>query len=167
MPALAHALWIWEIAELELGDLAIVAGVTGSQDMISRVAEWRSGGRVLSLTRSGPGTSDSPATMQRLSAAVAAAPGVAAVICDDSASLLELVLEAMPAWGRIVIATRTGNPATIDFYNNVHRKGCRIVTVPSSPAQIHDELWCEGARPHVVRAVRILRSRPSLVAPDK
>jgi hypothetical protein len=171
---LSHALWVWDIAELELGELAIVAGRT--EGMITKVAEWRSGGRVLVLARGTADGSadraietldptDQPATLKRLHAAVAASPGAAAVICDESAAVLELVLDAMPVWGRVVLATETSQQATIDFYNNVHRKGARVLSAPATPAQMNEEPWRCQAAMHVERAVRLLKSRPTLASP--
>jgi hypothetical protein len=175
---LAHALWVWEAASLELGDLAILAGDASHDRLIAMVAALRSGRRVLAIARDGAAgntglaietldPSDQPATFQRLNAAVAAAPGAAAVIRDGSAAQLELILEVMPVWGRVVLATRAGEPATIDFYNNVHRKGCRIVTVPAAPAQMDEVPWRHQAGQHLTRAARVLRSRPALVDREK
>jgi hypothetical protein len=175
---LAHALWVWDAVELELGDLAIITGNSVTAGMIAKVACWRSGGSVIALDRF-PGTgsawhpgetidaSDQAATLQRLGAAIAAAPSTAAAICDGDAAILELVLEALPAWGRVVLATESTQPATVDFYNNVHRKGCRIVTVPATPAQLDDETWRRLAEPHLERAIRISRLRPSLISETK
>jgi hypothetical protein len=171
---LAHALWVWEIAGLELGELAILAGATPAPDHIARVGAWRSGRRVVALSRDQRqrnteqwvkilDPADQPATLQQLSAAAAEAPGAAAVIWDSSAMLLELVLEVMPAWGRIVLTGDTAEPATVDFYNNVHRKGCRILSAPSTPDQMHEELWQYERSAHVTRAMRLFESRSELV----
>lgn len=175
--ALAQALWVWDIAGLEAGELAIVAGTTPAPAMIARVGMWRSGRRVVALPRDhrqrqpdhwaeNLDPADQPATLQRLSAAAAEAPGAAAIVCDANSTLLELVLEAMPAWGRIVLAGETGEPATVDFYNNVHRKGCRILSAPSTPMQMSEEPWRHERAAHLARAIRLIESRPELVRTD-
>jgi hypothetical protein len=174
VPALAHSLWIWDAAGLELGELALLATGATPESLLARVAFWRCGGRVMHLQDGGDtdairgdlevlNASEQPGATERLNEAIRNAPGVAAVICICSPMLMELVLDAVPAWTRIVIAAKTTEPATVDFYNNVHRKGCRIIGAPSSPAAMADEAWYTRAAPYFSRAASIMQNK-SLVA---
>ena len=169
VPSLAYALWIWDACGLEIGDVAVYTSGSAVDRLIARIAAWRCGGRIIRLD-TGDAEWDSAAevtilevpdpqeAVEKLAQALRSAPGVAAAVMTGDAAVMDVILEAIPMWGRVVLASRTTDAATVDFYNNVHRKGCRIVSVPGSPDDIFDAHWIQFAASHIVRAVRILQN---------
>ena len=170
VPQLAHALWVWECAGLELGEAAVYAVGSDVSRLIERVAAWRCGGQVIRLQQGGRRADDSSAAdavqiettdpalaIEALSAIFRRAPGVVAAVCTANSAVINAILESAPMWARFVLATDVTDPATIDFYNNVHRKGSRILTVPAAPAAMFDEAWHGQARQHLERASRIMQ----------
>jgi hypothetical protein len=57
----------------------------------------------------------------------------------------------------MVIASHGTEPATIDFYNNVHRKGISLHTGPASPAFLFEPGLSAALLPSIERAVRVLQ----------
>src|SRR5688572_20269238 len=95
VPALAHSLWIWEAAGLELGDLAILAAGANREHLLAQIAIWRCGGRLIRLHDGGIGhetcdglavlnATEQPRATERLNEAIRSAPGVAAAVCTFS-----------------------------------------------------------------------------------
>ena len=169
VPPLAFALWIWDVAGLELGETAVYSSGSAVDGLVARVAEWRCGGQVIRLDFDNAeyaATSeivsisglDPQHAIDRLSQAMSAAPGTVAALMTDRAAAADIILQSIPLWGRVVVASQSTEAATIDFYNNVHRKGCRILSVPGLTEELFDEPWNRLARPHVSRAIRILQN---------
>jgi hypothetical protein len=167
LPRLALALWIWEAAGLEPGEVAIYTSGSPADRTIAAVAGLRSVRDVVRL-QVAPGswepiagvmnreTADPQDAVGWLSKELRAAPGVVAAVLTPEAVAADILLEALPMWARIVLAMPSSNPATVDFYNNVHRKGTRIVSVPASPDELQQPQWIEAAAPYLARAARML-----------
>lgn len=161
VPRLALALLIWEAAGLELGELATYTSGSSFEGLVALVAGWRSGRDALRIDLNDgtaalpPGTravdvSTPQRAIEDLHNASREACGFASVVFSRGPEAIEMLLEAMPVWGRLVVATSVTEPATIDFYNNVHRKGVRVIGVPSTPLAAFDA----GRRPTVGRSLR-------------
>ena len=54
------------------------------------------------------------------------------------AEVLDILLEMMPRWSRLLLAGPAGQPVTIDFYKNVHRKGAVIAAMDVEAGSIFD-----------------------------
>ena len=166
-PRLALALWAWDVARLELGECAVYTSGGPQGNFVAQVAVWRSGRDVLCLDF-GDGSINAPGFAQVIGAAEsgfaidavrrasATAAGFAALVLTKRSEALDLLLEAMPVWGRLMIGALQTEPATVDFYNNVHRKGVRIAAVPATPAAIFDVVRRSEASRYLERAFRIL-----------
>lgn len=169
VPQLALALWIWDAAGLEPGERAIYTSGSLADRWIGTVAGWRSMRDVVRLDdsrdewRSRPGVINHPIndpeeTVRWLAKEACNTPGVAAAVLSSEPLLVDVLLEALPVWARIVLAMPSSAPMTIDFYTNVHRKGTRIVSVPASPDEFGEPGWQDAASIHIARAKRILES---------
>jgi hypothetical protein len=165
---LALSLWTWDAAGLEPGEIAVFTSGSAADATLAAVAGWRSARDVIRLavddtmTSPLPGVIDlaaaeSETTGTALAAALRAAPGAVAAVTARRTDALDLILEAAPMWARIVLASLASDPATIDFYGNVHRKGCHLLSVPGAPADMLNPPWIDAARLHVTRAARILQ----------
>lgn len=168
VPPLALALWIWDAAGLEPGEIAVYTSDDTLDRSLAVVAGWRSTRDVIRLVpveAAGlplPGVvsltvAEPEAAGAFLAAAMRGAPGAAAAVLSERTDALDLILEAIPMWGRIVLAAAVTNPATVDFYNNVHRKGCSLLSVPGSPGEMLAAFWNDAAGPYIARAARILQ----------
>lgn len=164
---LALSLWIWDVAGLEPGEAAVFTSGSALDAPLAIVAGWRSARDVVRLVTGDRALSplagvidlaaaDAEATAAALAAVMREAPGSVAALLTGRADVLDLVLESAPMWARIVLAADAGEAATIDFYTNVHRKGCRLISVPATPAEMLEPRWRQAAESHVARAARIL-----------
>lgn len=168
IPRLARVLWAWDSACLELGECAIVTSGSADAALFCLVAAWRTGRTPIYLDlgdHAGPAASvadaipgqDSQSAIEALTARIRPAPAAAAVVLSASVRAADLLLEVLPTWGRVLIGTSAMEPAAIDFYNHVHRKGARLQGVPATPMSVFEAALREAALPHIQRAIRILR----------
>jgi threonine dehydrogenase-like Zn-dependent dehydrogenase len=170
VPPLASALAIWETLQLELGDAAVWTTGAPLSALVGQVALWRGACPGIAL---GSATntqerhaahvdwidgSDQESAAASLAAAVASRPGFAAVDLSGHAEVIDVLLEAIPRWGRLLLAGPAGAPVTIDFYKNVHRKGIVMATTTVEPASIFDGGVHADARAQIGRAIAILRN---------
>lgn len=166
---LALALWTWEAAGLEPGETAVYAVGAHSGHCLGLVARWRSLREVIRLDfgcAAGPApagvavrrVAEPQEAVDWLGGKLSGAPGVAAAILVPDALAADVLLESLPVWGRLVLAMSRSDPATVDFYMNVHRKGLRIVSVPGSVEELREPRWARDAALHFERAGRILAS---------
>jgi len=168
VPRLAVALAICETVTLELGDLPICTTGTNNLQIIATVCRWRTGREVLVLDlHDGPVAAglghrridgmDPQRAIDEITRASASVPGLASIVLSRKSEAVDILLEAMPMWARMIIASQGTESATIDFYNNVHRKGANLVTGPASPAFLFEPRANADLLPLIERAVRILR----------
>lgn len=167
---LALALCIWETAGLEAGETAIYTSGSPADHWIGTVARWRSARDAVRLDVDGDTwvqqrgienrvIAESQEAAGLLAARLRNVPGVVAAILTPDAIAADVILEALPMWGRIVLAVPASKPASIDFYVNVHRKGTRILSAPGSAAELSDACWSPLGERYVARAMRILLNK--------
>src|SRR6266498_3907218 len=130
IPPTAQALRVWRRLRLEIGEAAVLTDGDGLADFIGLVAMWHGGLPVIRLTsRQTAGDveivniSDAPLALERLRSLTAHAPGLAAVDLSGSGEILAMLLEALPRWGRLMLAGPCPEPFTTAFYTDIHRKG--------------------------------------------
>ena len=143
LPPLAMALATWNQLSLELGEAAVYVGDGPASGLIGQAALWRGAMPVLEvgMQRSEwavPGLtavcSNSPDELvAKIRSSTSQSPGFAAIDTSGSPEMLEALLDSLPKWGRIALCSRVTTVATVDFYNNVHRKGARIVGASLDP----------------------------------
>jgi threonine dehydrogenase-like Zn-dependent dehydrogenase len=166
VPPLAIALWIWDTLELELGDCAVICGNHPYDFLLAQAALWRGASPVVHLDLESSGNT-APAGIERLRATDSSAMhaqlaecirrggGYAAVDLSGRPDVLDVVFETIPREARLMMASQAGAPVTIDFYNNVHRKGIRMESCMLDTALVFDGV-ARGLDQHVARAIRIL-----------
>jgi len=168
IPPVASALALWETLHLELGEAAVWTGGAPLSGLVGQVALWRGACPAVELgsTQSSgsaegrPGIdvldgSDAEEASAKLAAIAADRPGFAAIDLSGRADVIDILLEVIPRWGRLVLAGPPGSSVTIDFYKNIHRKGIIISSTVVEPAAILD-----ASRPEILtqvpRAIEIL-----------
>jgi len=167
VPALALALATCDAADLELGEMVAYTSGAAHESFVARVAQWRTVRDAIRLRLHDdtsvcpPGVRDVDGTdpqraLDLIRAAANSAPGFAAIVLGPQPEALDVLLEAMPMWGRLIIGSASSAPATIDFYNNIHRKGVRVASVPSSTRFIFDAPARPDRTALIERAIRIL-----------
>lgn len=133
VPLLTLALSLWDHAALEIGETAVFTEGCRHSDLIALVAQWRGALRVIRLSDrcdpvdEGGATEIVPisspeAARELLLEKLGGAPGVAMVDFGGRSEILDLLLETIPQWGRLILAGSKMQLTTLDFYNNVHRK---------------------------------------------
>jgi NADPH:quinone reductase-like Zn-dependent oxidoreductase len=171
VPPLAAALALWDTLQLELGDVAVITSGSVLSPLAAEVALWRGGCPVVTL---GPASvSDNPSTThidwsdpeeagRQLLAAMGERPGFAALELSGRADMMDLLFESIPRWGRLLLAGSAGQPITVDFYKNIHRKGVTVNTAVLEPAALFNPAAGAAARAQVTHAIRILQNAVKL-----
>lgn len=137
LPPLIFALRVWERLGLELGEAAIYTAGSSLSSIIGQVAAWRGAIPVIQLGKEEENdsnlnpvefiaTDDVEGSIRLLSKRIKNKPGLAVVELSGNPEIIDIILEIIPKWGRIMCASHSGSPLTIDFYNNIHRKGVTV-----------------------------------------
>jgi threonine dehydrogenase-like Zn-dependent dehydrogenase len=169
IPPLAFALWIWEKLFLELGEVAVYSGGMPLAELVGQVALRRGGCPVIRLGKhvcensrlgiEALSLQDPELAVERLTRRVAGKTGFAAVDLSGLPEIIDVILEALPRWGRLMLLGFESRPVTIDFYKNVHYKGAVILSAVFDPSLVF------AKDPEVIaqlpKAIRILRSGPA------
>lgn len=162
---LATAMSFWDRLGLELGDAAVYTHGGPLSRLTGQVALWRGGCPVVELSPTDsvplPGIihvdwSDVEEAARYLTGATEPRPGFAAVDLSGRAEMLDTLLESMPRWSRLLLASAAGGPVTIDYYKNVHRKGAIIDATVGETATLFEPALGAAARAHVDRATQWL-----------
>jgi len=137
VPALSKVLEIWDRLELEIGETAVVTENGLASRLSAVVARWYGPAQVVYLgDRNGdfpPGTvnvetSDPVAALKELRGILDGVPAVAVAELSGQVEKVDLVLEAVPPFSRVMLAGPRRDLLVIDFYTNVHRKGLRLLS---------------------------------------
>jgi hypothetical protein len=175
IPPTAQALRVWRRLTLELGEAAIYTDGHPLAEFIGLVATWHGAHPVIRLTTSDAGAiddvetvnvGDAQAAVERIRSLTASAAGLAAVDLSGRGNVLSALLEALPRWGRLMLAGPSPEPFTTAFYADVHRKGALVCaagdldTVFSDPAAWDLEL--RNARRLLADSTRAARLRACL-----
>ena len=164
-PVLAVALEIWRDANLELGETVVVSGTGAFVEMLAAAARlWTP----TCIRLGSPGHGEFPAFTHRLDPGsnrerdelaklLSHAPGTVVLDATGTAEVVDCLLEAIPTWGRFVSLGNGGEPVTIDFYRNVHRKGIGWLGRRVTGSAIYGS-GNGGVSDNVMRALGLLRS---------
>lgn len=171
LPPLAMALAAWNQLSLELGEAAVYVGDGPVSGLLGQAALWRGAMPVLEVgirqsEWATPGltaicSSSADKLVAKIRSSTSQCPGFAAIDTSGSPDMLEVLLDALPKWGRFALCARVSTRATVDFYNNVHRKGARIVGATLDPMLLFDNRHRSRYLPLAIRALNIL-SDPQL-----
>jgi hypothetical protein len=171
IPPLAAALAAWEKLQLELGEAAVWSAGAPLSELMGQVALWRGAGLAIALGDARSTASplavehiervdwtDQESAIARFEKLIDGKPGFAAVELSGRADVIDIFLEAIPRFGRLLLAGPAGDPVTIDFYKNVHRKGIVLSTTTLEPAMVFDPVAGVDLRAQIRRALAILRN---------
>jgi threonine dehydrogenase-like Zn-dependent dehydrogenase len=163
----ATALSLWQSLDLELGEAAVWTTGGALSSLAGQVALWRGACPGIELGPSSAGVeriagsdridwTDAEEAATRLNELVQGRPGFVAVDLSGRADVIDVLLEAMPTFGRLLLAGPAGDPVTIDFYKNVHRKGAVIRSTVLDPALAFEPSGGTTIRAEIPRAVNLL-----------
>jgi hypothetical protein len=166
----ATALSLWQSVDLELGEAAVWTTGGALSALAGQVALWRGACPAVEL---GPSSatvdriagsdfidwSDAEEAARRLGELIQGRPGFTAVDLSGRADVIDILLEAMPTFGRLLLAGPAGDPVTIDFYKNVHRKGAVIRSTVLDPALAFEPSGGTTIRAEIPRAVNLLANK--------
>lgn len=161
-PILAVALQMWEELQLEMGEAAIFTGEGPLAALLKLTASWHGANPVLHLARPTQSISPSPSASSEdgepesirktLQGWRADLPGLAVVDLTGQANMIDLLLEVLPPYGRLMLAGPVSRPVIVDWYKNVHRKGARVLARHLEPAAML------GPAPGTASAARLRRA---------
>lgn len=164
---LAMSLFVWDRLQLELGEAAVYTGDDGFADLVGQVAIWRGGSPVIRLDNDPERAplpmgerqlmSDPEEALRQLRKRIQDKPGFTAIDLSGRPETIDLLLEAVPRWGRVMLAGRTLKPLTVDFYNNIHRKGVLLVSGIFDPSSVFHH--AAGSAAYLPTAFRILQNK--------
>ena len=153
----ATALRAWDLALPELGTAAVITPGPWAP-LFSVVACWYGATPMLVGGASAPG--EDVDAVASLTKKLTAYPAVSAAELTGRADMVDLLLESIPKYSRVLFAGPRGDRFTIDYYVNVHRKGLHLA---SSVLSALDAFTEPAGRDLVVRAARLL-ANPSRAA---
>ena len=104
--------------------------------------------------------SDAEAATTRLGSLTAGRPGFVSIDVSGRASVIDILLETIPMFGRLLLAGPVGDALTIDYYKNVHRKGIVLATTVLEPAQAFDPIAGVMVRGQLSRALNCCETAP-------
>lgn len=167
-PPLAVALSVWDQLHLELGEAAVYTDGNPLSNLVGQVAIWRGGCPVVKLQMDSDGQvqdgveridlmMDPDEIVNRIKGRIVGKAGVGAVDLSGRPETIEMLLDVMPRWGRLMIAGRTQQLLTVDFYNDVHRKGLLFSCRSLDPSNVFNEE--EESRIFLGAAFRILQNK--------
>ncbi len=153
-PLLASAVQAWQELGLEVGETALVAGEGALADVFCLAALWHGACPVITLGAAAgriegvmgwnvPADDPEPA-LEELAQLLAGAPAVAAVDLTGRAVIADMFFEVLPQYSRLLLAGDAGEPLTIDYYVNIHRKGIRVLARRVDPEAV-DALMLQRA----------------------
>jgi threonine dehydrogenase-like Zn-dependent dehydrogenase len=165
VPAVATVLSLWDLLELELGERAVVTGGHPWSDLAAAIGGWYGANPVFHLSDEekkapsscviGVAAAEFPSIV-KTSAAAHGGLGVAVVELSGRAEMVDLLLENIPPFSRLVLAGDRREQLTIDFYLNVHRKGFQLVSRVPDPAAALDWKLDPAVARRLNRACRML-----------
>lgn len=164
----ASVLALWDIVSLELGEVAVWTAGSPLSALTGRAALWRGARSAIEL---GPSPSpdraagqefvdwsDAEAATTRLGGLITGCPGFVAVDLSGRAAVIDILLESIPTFGRLLLAGPVGDSLTIDYYKNVHRKGIVMATTVLEPTHAFDPIAGVIVRGQLSRAFELLRN---------
>ncbi|HYI26241.1 MAG TPA: hypothetical protein VD863_00155 [Bradyrhizobium sp.] len=163
-PALVTALHVWDIQNLEIGEAAVVTEGSPLSTLVAVVATWYGASPVVLISSAATGRAAAAlphsvvevSERAELTEKLYEKPGVAAIDLSGMAQMVDLLLTTLPPLSRLMLSGLGKELLTVDFYNNVHRKGLllssNIVDLTRPLEATH--LGADGVR--IRRACRLL-----------
>ena len=166
---LTFSLWAWDLLKLEIGECALVAGHHPFFNTLCQSALWRGALPVICLTDDKLedkrfdiiyiNPSDSETTTELLANITKAKYGFAAINVSGQPGIIDIILNSMPKWGRLLFAGHSTQPLTIDYYNNVHRSGALLYSTNMNPINIVDWINRNKCDEYIEQSYRILANK--------
>lgn len=164
-PLLAAALQMADDSNLELGTTIVVCGDCTVSRLMGEIAKWWTPERI-NIRANEDNDSVEPFShvlhiadehvQDSLTSMLSGAQSVSFVDFSGNPDAWNVMLESAPYWSRFVANARCQQPMTIDFYNDVHRKGATIVGRQMTCEKIYGPSSDLYAKEHLRRAVQIL-----------
>lgn len=164
---LAFALWAWERLNLEIGEIALVTGDNVFSGVFAQAARLYGALPVFQLgndLKDFQGIDnieinrDEPlATIELLRNRIQDKAGFAAIDLSGKPEIIDVIFEVLPKWGKIMLLKQAEYPLTIDYYNNLHRKGICMFSYQLNPVVLFENKLELASI--ITRACRITQSR--------
>lgn len=153
IPLTAKALRVWRRLQLEMGEAAVYTDGGILAEFVGVIAQWHGAMPVIRLTAT---STDGDATVRiddpsgavaRVRSLIGSAPAAAAVDLSGQGKIIEILLESLPRWGRLMLAGACWEPFTTEFYTDIHRKGVTVCSGSElNSLRTNPSLWTAEAR---------------------
>lgn len=159
----AAVLGLWDRLDLDLGEIAVVTGGSWLSHLAAVVAGWHGAFPVVCVRREDPrpahgvrviDATDPTSALASLREAIGTEPA-AVLELSGSAETVDLVLEAVPPFSRVMLAGASRERLVLDFYTNVHRKGLTLLSTTSNLEAL-ESADSGMRRQQLARAARLL-----------
>lgn len=146
LPTVYWALGSFQQIGFELGEVLIVIGDHPFKGIFSLMAKWHGALQVIDfhntlynskddnhISFEGPSISEIVNKFKAI--------GINTVFLDFSGKpdLIELLFSQIPQWGRCILAGHYSQPITIDYYNDIHRKGVNVFSIDFDFSQLFND----------------------------
>jgi hypothetical protein len=172
LPPLVLALWCWNSLNLELGEVALVIQGNPFVDIFIQTAKWFGALPVICLGDKSGDQGDTvfirvdykepDVTTAELNKFLPGSVGYAAVDLSGKAEIIDILLNTIPRWGRMMFMGSGNDLLTIDYYNNLHRSGADIRSCVFDPSVILKPEYSCDFRPFYQRAINIISNEKML-----
>ena len=167
-PLLASALDTWHELHLELGEAALLTGDCELARLLALTALWHGACPVIGIggfsseidgTQVFPIDSDEPESdMLSLSMRLSESPATKCIDLTGEAATIDILLEVLPQYFRMILGGNETELLTIDYYVNIHRKGGHVLARNFDPAATINATGKPGEVSALERAFRLLAS---------
>jgi NADPH:quinone reductase-like Zn-dependent oxidoreductase len=168
VPHLMLAMRLWDGLELEIGESALVTGSSTFSRVLCHVAFLQGAWPILlndkpldlnkEVQEIVLNRDDPESTEAALNKALTNRPSFVAIEASGQAMLVDLLLEVLPNWGRLMFCHSATEPLTLDYYRNIHLKGAAILTTLLDSKWIFETNKDIMSRELMERAVRLASS---------
>jgi hypothetical protein len=170
VPGVAASLRMWDRLGLSLGEAVVITDGHRWSRLAALVATWYGAVPVIiQSTDSRPlppavtrlEVADPADRAKVLASLVNGLPAVVAAELSGRADAVDMLLEALPAMSRLMLAGNAAEALTIDYYVNVHRKGLHLMSCVLDDGASLDE-YLERAERLLARPERAVACRAAI-----
>lgn len=161
VPLAVEALRVWDILHTEIGAAALITSEAPWSPILWEAARWYGAFPVSLGGQEEPDGAPGVDAVSRLAASLKQYGAISAVELTGRADMVDLLLEALPRYTRVLFAGAGRESLTIDYYMNVHRKGLHLTSTVLSPMTLFETRADQGV---VNRASQLLMNRSRAAA---
>jgi hypothetical protein len=166
---LAFALFNLQKMKLELGETVLISGDSYTAKIFAKTALFNGALKVIQLGNNSiksenvnfiPFLKEDPdKSIKEVLDLMENSKGFIAVDLSGDPNIIDIILEIIPVWGRLLFAHAHTKNITVDYYNNLHRKGILTYSTINNTEKVFNELKRQRNQQFILNACRILDNK--------